>query len=119
MVKRGGGDGDGGRGGEGRGGEKGGLFLLPPHLSFSALWHPSLHPTLPHSTVHTPHQTLFTSLRIYIFIKEIHVKLYEIMLVLCEGCCERMVILMKGGGSNLGEMSEVVIIDIECKNFTL
>jgi len=108
VVKRGGwicrgGDGDGGRGGEGR--EEGRALLLPPHLSFSALWHPSLSPsppnTLPHSTVHTPHQTHFTSLRIYIFIKEIHVKLYEIKLMLYEGCRERIVILMKRGVSNL------------------
>lgn len=36
--------------GEGRGGEKGGFFLLPPHLSFSALWYPSL----PRSPPNTP-----------------------------------------------------------------
>jgi len=39
--------------------------------------------------------------------------------MLYEGCRERVVILMEGGVSNLGEMSEVVIIDIGYKNFTL
>ncbi len=109
--------------GEGRGGEKGGFFLLPPHLSFSALWHPSLPRSPPNtSAFYRPHpssDTFYVFLRIYIFIKEINAKLYEIMLMLCEGCCERIVILMEGGVSNLGEMSEVVIIDIGYKNFTL
>jgi len=88
--------------GEERGGEKGGpssSILFRPLASL--ILSPALHPALPHSNVHTSHQTLFTSLRIYIFRKEFHVKLYEIMSMLCERCRERMVILMKGRDLNL------------------
>jgi hypothetical protein len=45
--------------GKGRGGKRrreGGFFLLPPHLSFSALWHPSLPRSPPNtSAFYRPH----------------------------------------------------------------